>query len=165
MSDKNIIIVAPHPDDEVIGTYEVLKSYKTFIVYDAINPQKRREEAARLRDKFDISAQVYMNTVPPHWLAMKNTVLFFPDPLYERHPLHRQWGSMGEMLARAGQKVVFYNTIMNAPYIHEVENPTEKQDVLDEYFVSQKNMWKYEHKYFLFEGYNSWLFNIKEGEF
>lgn len=161
MSETNIIIIAPHPDDEIIGTYQIVKKYKTFIVYDAGTPQFRREESQKLRDEFDITAQAYMSTVPPLWLKMPNTVLFFPDPIYERHPLHRQWGQMGEMIARSGQRVIFYNTIMNAPYIHEVADSDEKRDVLDKYFESQKTMWEWNHKYFLFEGYNSWIYNFK----
>lgn len=161
MSERNIIIIAPHPDDEIIGTYQIIKRYKTFIVYDANTTQSRREEASKLRDMFDIQAQVYLNTVPPHWLTMKNTILFFPDPVYEKHPLHRQWGHMGEMIARSGQQVVFYNTIMNAPYIQEVKDFLGKQQTLNTVFESQKNMWRWDHRYFLFEGYNSWIFNFE----
>ena len=162
MSDKNIIIVAPHPDDELIGCYEVISNYRTLILYDASTTAFRREEAMKLKDEFDIAAQMFLNTIPPQWLTMKNTVLFFPDPVYEVHPLHRQWGHAGEQMARAGQNVVFYNTIMNAPYIHECNLAPAKRDMLDKYFPSQKNMWKWEHKYFLFEGYNSWKFNLSE---
>lgn len=162
MSDKNIIIIAPHPDDEIIGCYEVVNNYKTMILYDASTPQLRREEAMKLKDEFDISAQVFLNTIPPPWLTLENTVFFFPDPIYETHPLHRQWGYGGEMMARAGQNVVFYNTIMNAPYIHEVADFLDKRNVLDKYFPSQKNMWAWDHRYNLFEGYNSWKFNLSE---
>ncbi len=159
---KNIIIIAPHPDDELIGCFEVVSNYKTLILYDASTSAPRREEAMKLKDEFDIAAQMFLSTVPPQWLTMKDTVLFFPDPIYEIHPLHRQWGYAGEMLARAGQNVVFYNTIMNAPYIHECNLAPAKRDTLDKYYPSQKNMWKWEHKYFLFEGYNSWKFNLSE---
>jgi len=161
MSDKNIIIIAPHPDDEIIGCFEVVSNYKTMILYDASTPQLRREEAQKLRDKYDIAAQVFLNNLPPQWVTAKDSVFFFPDPIYETHPLHRQWGYAGEMMARAGQQVVFYNTIMNAPYIHEVDDFINKREVLDDVFKSQKNMWAWESKYFLFEGYNSWHYNLK----
>jgi len=158
MSKKNIIIIAPHPDDEIIGAYEVMKDHQTMILYDASTPQLRREEALKLKDSFDISAQIFQANIPPPWYKLENVIFFFPDPVYETHPLHRQWGYMGEMMARTGQQVVFYNTIMNAPYIHEVEDFHQKKEAL-EVFGSQKNMWAWDHKYFLFEGYNSWVYN------
>lgn len=161
MSEKTIVIVAPHPDDEIIGCFEVVSNYKTMILYDANTPKLRREEAMKLKDKYDISAQVFLNTIPTPWLSMKNLILFFPDPIYETHPLHRQWGYAGEMMARSGQNVVFYNTNMTAPYIYEVNNFHEKREAL-EVFKSQKNMWTWDHKYFLFEGYTKWQFNLSE---
>lgn len=159
---KNIIIVAPHPDDEIIGCFGVINSYNTMIVYDAATPTLRREEALKLKDLFDISAQVFMTTIPPAWTTMRDLVIFFPDPIYETHPLHRQWGHVGEMMARAGHNVVFYNTIMNAPYIHEQTLFHEKRETLDKCFPSQKNMWAWDHRYFIFEGYCSWKFNLSE---
>jgi len=158
MSEKTIIIVAPHPDDEIIGCFEVVSNYKTMILYDSDTPQLRREEAMKLKDKFDINMQVFMVSIPQPWLTIPNAVFFFPDPIYEVHPVHRRWGQVGEMMARAGHNVVFYNTIMNAPYIHEVINFHEKKKALD-VFESQKNMWKWDHKYFLFEGYTKWCFS------
>jgi hypothetical protein len=161
MAKKNIVIVSPHPDDEIIGCFEVVSNYKTFILYDESTTQFRLNEAMNLKDKFDIFAAVASNIVPPMWLEMKNLVLFFPDPVYETHPLHRQWGYVGEQMAREGRNVIFYNTIMNAPYIHEVPNFEEKKDAL-RVFKSQQNMWSFDHRYFLFEGYNSWKFNLSE---
>jgi hypothetical protein len=160
MSEKNIIIVAPHPDDEIIGTYEIMKNHSTMILYDASTNQLRREEALKLRDKFDIKVQIFMNNIPPPWYTLKEAIFFFPDPIYEVHPLHRQWGYVGEMMARGGQQVLFYNTTMTAPYIHEVEDFLGKREALD-VFGSQKSMWAFEHKYNIFEGYNSWIYNFE----
>lgn len=162
MSDKNICIIAPHPDDEIIGCFEVVSNYKTMILYDASTPQLRREEAMKLKNEFDISAQVFMNNIPPPWLTLENAVFFFPDPIYETHPLHRQWGYGGEMMARAGQNVIFYNTNMNAPYIHECADFLKKRETLNKYYSSAKTLWAFEHKYNIFEGYNSWKFNLSE---
>lgn len=161
MSDKAVVIVAPHPDDEIIGCFEIVSNFKTMIIYDAETPHERRMEALNLKNKFNIAMQVFMKSVPPPWLSI-DTSFLFPDPIYEVHPLHRHWGQIGESLARNGKNVIFYNTIMNAPYIHELRNPEEKRRMLDEYYKSQSDLWMLDHKYFLFEGYNSWKFNILE---
>lgn len=162
MSDQNIAIIAPHPDDEIIGCFEIVSNYQTMILYDASTPQLRREEAMKLKDEFDIGMQFFMTNIPPPWLTMENLIMFFPDPVNEVHPLHRHWGQMGESLARAGKNVVFYTTIMNTPYIRELKCFHAKRDALDKYFPSQKNMWTWEHKYYLFEGYKRYIFNTED---
>lgn len=161
MPEKNIIIVAPHPDDEIIGTYHILKNYKTMIIYDPSTPQLRREESQKLRDHFDVVAQIYLATIPAPWYTIKDAVFFFPDPIYERHPMHRQWGFAGEQLARQGKDVIFYSTIMNTPYIHEVDEPENKRDLLNKIYPSQKTMWEWNHKYWLFEGYQQWIYDFE----
>jgi hypothetical protein len=47
---------------------------------------------------------------------------------------------------------------MNAPYIHEVNLPDDKKYLLDQVYPDQKDLWKYDYKYFLFEGYCKWVF-------
>ena len=81
-----------------------------------------------------------------------------PDPVYELHPLHRQWGMVGETMARVGFDVIFYSTNMNAPYIHELAVADDKKELLNKVYPDQKSLWEYDHKYFLFEGYNKWIF-------
>ncbi len=65
---------------------------------------------------------------------------------------------MGEQLARNGFDVTFYNTLMNAPYIHECKNSDGKLALLNTVYPDQKSLWEYDHKYFLFEGYTKWIF-------
>jgi len=157
---KSSVIIAPHPDDEIIGTYEELsnKDNHIVIIYGHTIEAERREEALSLKSYFsNIKAQLFQNTVPQPYLQKTNK-FFFPDPIYETHPEHRQWGYFGEQLAREGFNVIFYSTIMTAPYIHKVKNPEKKKEALDKNYPSQMDLWKYDHKYFLFEGKCRWIF-------
>jgi hypothetical protein len=155
----NHVIVAPHPDDEIIGCFEVLQKEKNIIIiYSEDVERERREEAMKLKGHNDnITVQLFLHSIPMSMLNQEYK-FYFPDPIYEIHPKHRELGMSGELYARNGFDVTFYNTTMNAPYIHEVSAPSLKQQLLDDVYPSQKDLWKYEHKYFLFEGYSKWIF-------
>jgi len=155
--EPTVVIIAPHPDDEIIGTYMILASSNPIIIYSGTTDVKRREEAHKLLDHVSVKAQMFQMSIPPP-LLNKNSLFYFPDPYFERHPIHRQYGMMGEQMARGKMNVIFYTTNMNAPYIHEIPDSKGKEDLLNKVYPSQRDLWKYEKKYVLFEGYNKWLF-------
>jgi hypothetical protein len=157
-SKKQTIIVAPHPDDEIIGCYEILIKEKPIIIYSASTSKDRREESIRLKEFVDINVQLFLETIPSNFIN-PDTTIYMPDPNYEIHPLHRQWGHIGESIARSKQSnIIFYNTTMTAPYIHEVGESENKEKLLNDVYTSQKSLWEYEKKYILFEGYCKWIF-------
>lgn len=155
----NHVIVAPHPDDEIIGCYEVLQREENIIIiYSPDVDMNRRKEAVTLKDRIEgIKVQMFQNSIP---MSMHNDKFrfYFPDPVYEIHPKHRQLGMSGEQYARMGLDVIFYTTSMNAPYIHETVSPNMKEDLLNKVYPSQSDMWRFEKKYVLFEGYCKWIF-------
>jgi hypothetical protein len=155
---SDIIIISPHFDDEIIGNYEILTNplIKPIIIYMQ-NDEERKQEALKLKTFVDnIQVQIFQKSIPQMFLDPKNT-LYFPDPIFEFHPDHRKWGSVGEDYLRQGLKVIFYSINMQAPYIHNTKEPKQKRHLLEKVYPSQKNMWKYDHKYFIFEGHCSWI--------
>ena len=156
---SDLVIVAPHPDDEIIGAYKYLIEPKArpVIIYSAELDAKRKESVLKLKENVDCKLQLFQMSMPAPFLQLSNRFLF-PDPVYELHPTHRAWGFMGEQMARNGFDVTFYSTNMNSPYIHEVENPQEKRELLEKVYPDQKSLWDFDHKYFLFEGYCKWVF-------
>lgn len=155
--EENHIIVAPHPDDEIIGCFEILKKHKSIVIYSADIDQDRRIEAIKLKEFVDIKAQLFLESIPNPFINNKST-LYFPDPIYEVHPDHRRWGIIGESIARLGFNVIFYSVNMQAPYIHETKKPILKEKLLQDVYPSQCDMWKYDKKYILFEGRCKWIF-------
>ena len=156
---SDLIIIAPHPDDEIIGAYKYLteKNALPIIIYSADLNAKRKQSVLKLKEHVDCKVQLFQMTVPQPFLQPENRFLF-PDPIYELHPLHRSWGFMGEQMVRNGFDVTFYSTNMNAPYISEIAEPEKKRELLEKVYPDQKSLWEFDHKYFLFEGYCKWLF-------
>ena len=153
------IIIAPHPDDEVVGCYEILmNTEKKIIIYTGQSSNERKEEALKLKDKIDNIKAVFFNqSIPAHLLKPEN-VYYYPDPTTEIHPDHRMQGTIGESMLRQALNVIFYSTIMNAPYIHELyDESAKKEELLNEIYPSQKSLWEFEKKFVLFEGRCKWL--------
>lgn len=159
MDIKNdYVIVAPHCDDEILGLYELLvKKINPIIIYTGDMDEERKKEALTLPKYVEIKAQLFNKEVPANLLTPLQT-LFFPDPTTEIHPDHRKYGARGEELARRGLDVIFYSINMNAPYIHNVPDFKDKRHLLEKVYPSQKDLWKFEHKYFIFEGRCKWIF-------
>jgi len=153
-----VVIVSPHTDDEIIGVSSVLLNPKMnpIIIYTEDVEQERRLEAIKIKEFVEVKAQLFLKSIPTNLLDPKNT-FYFPDPVYELHPAHRLQGAIGEQLVRSGLDVIFYSTNMQAPYCHEVDNPDAKEDLLNKVYPSQKDLWKYEKKYILFEGKCRWI--------
>ena len=152
----SIIIIAPHADDEIIGCYELLSKG---LVDTVLFPNERAiQEAIAMSDYFEVSLGLLEHCD----LDVSDKTLFFPDPTYEIHPAHRNLGAMGEELLRRGQAVCFYTTNMSAPYIHEVTAAKDKCHCLNLLYPNKKELWEYEHKYFLFEGYVKWLMKWRD---
>jgi hypothetical protein len=149
---KEYVIVAPHADDEIIGCYSLLKTGKVKkVVFGTVGAMMEAEASSH---NFDFSAHSLDNY---DFDTNPNEVLFFPDPTTETHPEHRRIGMLGEELLRAGREVVFYSTNMSAPYISEQQASANKLRCLNNLYPLKKALWKYEHKYFLFEGYTLWI--------
>ena len=153
---SSLVIVAPHADDDLIGNFEVLTNpaaKSIILVYSTVMNNERMEETARMKEFLGdrLKATFYSKEIPIQLITPWNTI-FVPDFLYEVHPEHKRVGYIGDSLFRKGLDVIFYTTNMNAPYVHEIKNPDEKEKALNDIYPSQSSLWKYEKKYVLFEG-------------
>jgi hypothetical protein len=162
------LIIAPHPDDEIIGCFNLLlhAKYKKVAVYYpfCIGDEPGIERAAK---RFSFSVIRTLETFQELIEQDRNqTHLYAPDVYFETHPEHRKWGFWAEQQYRRRlvSTLTFYSTIMRAPYIFEVSVPRLKKDALDKCYPEKQSLWDSDHRYFLFEGMCQWKNPNYEGE-
>lgn len=155
---SKILILAPHTDDEIIGCYEILirKDLDIFVGFYSGDLYE-----------FDLVSSYFGFTVVPISDLINRInigksdfdVVYAPDPYFELHPFHKEIGNQALYWRRRKTitRLVFYSTNMNAPYIHESKFSEQKRRVLDELYSHKSSLWRYDHKYFLFEGRCEWL--------
>ena len=86
-ANPELIIIAPHPDDEIIGAYKYLTKpgVRPIVIYSGDLDGARKESALKLKEHVNCKLQLFQMTVPQPFLHKANTYLF-PDPIYELHP-------------------------------------------------------------------------------
>jgi len=152
----------PHADDEIIGCSTILQTglVKQIIcgTHEVMKECNAAHKNLPKKERFLCRMTTGFLERLSDFENHKNDILFFPDPIYEIHPEHRVWGAVGERLLREkGYNVIFYSINMQAPYVRQVPNFERKKELLNQCYPGKKSLWRYEHKYFLFEGYNKWI--------
>ena len=148
----NSIIFSPHFDDEIIGCSEILDEIDEVWYFDW-SDKTRIGEATTLCKDLSIKCS-FTNTLDILNNNFKNCIIYAPEPFTESHPLHKAVGMIAYLLKYNNlcNNVIYYSTIMNQSWIHEVQYPESKQSLLNRYYNSQKSLWQLNYKYFLFEG-------------
>lgn len=164
-------VIAPHPDDEIIGMWSALVYYKaqrlvqpdyrvTVGYCDVTSPERGAEidtaaqlfgfeKAIRLPEESlegFIDALVAREVHGPVWA---------PDNAWDHHPLHKLVGTFTRHACRAHTKRFgTYSVDMNTPYLRELpdKDKATKLNALETCYPSQASLWQSDHKYFLFEG-------------
>jgi hypothetical protein len=149
-----IEILAPHPDDEIIGCYSILARKPADLTvyflndfYPSIVPGIKRS-----LEMFTFSARPFDEN---EWCSRMHEMVYCPDPQYDIHPAHQYMGNLATKMFREGRilRLRFYTTMMNSPYIWEVKDTTAKREALNTCYPEKSDLWTYDHRYWLFEGY------------
>lgn len=175
---SDIVIVAPHADDEIIGCFEVITHFSKSHIIRILYPDESElpswyiesTDHGRRRIGFlpQSSNEVYPvkcfvgDECTPYleYPETDENVYFVPDVIHEFHPDHRRWGFWGESIVRNyGARVYFYSINMQAPYIRPTEQAIVKRNVLNDCYPHKSSLWDGDHKYWLFEGYCRWIGN------
>lgn len=160
------IIFAPHVDDEVIGCWGLLNADEepAIVAYCSKLVGVRRVEAVNAAKTLGFIMKQARGELPDF---IRNVIVslsidgicWAPDPHWELHPLHKLVGILvRETCASQGVRFGTYSTNMNAPYIRALTPARQagKRVAMESLYPSQRELWKSDHKYFLFEGRAEW---------
>lgn len=148
------IIIAPHPDDEIIGAYSLIKKgLIDHVIYLDATPE--RYGYARLVGKelgFTVELSDYrcLTKILSRNLNDLETIYLVPD-ISDKHLLHKATNCIARL---SGCKLGYYSVDMSASFIKELSksDQEEKREVLNRFYLDQKSLWENDWKYFLFEG-------------
>lgn len=147
-------IIAPHVDDELIGCYSLfsLGLVESVHYIEPVEPSRMDEakvfcKASECVPHFG-AALTYLPDSADH------TIYCVPSPT-DRHPLHRIVFHHALDWKRAhNYPLLVYSIDMYDYFVHELPSPDSfaKHNLLNNYFPSQRTLWEYDFRYFLFEG-------------
>ncbi len=149
------LIIAPHADDELIGCFATLKRAMA---------EKEEIDIFCPQDNGIHWTKKYSNIHLVSEIPSEVETIHAPDPYHEFHPEHRHWGMWAETLWRQGKadRVCFYTVNMQAPYtiVLAKDESARKRRFLDLCYPYKSDLWRYDHKYWLFEGHCEWLRSV-----
>jgi len=146
------LIVAPHADDELIGCFTVLQKEKTAVVFLEELTLTRRFEAAKSSELFNF--HLYFR--PIGMVLERYITNLREEHSFERiyvparsdwHPAHRNTNTMLRDIATH-----FYSVDMGegSALLGDAE-AGQKRQALEHCYPSQAQLWRRDHKYWLFE--------------
>jgi LmbE family N-acetylglucosaminyl deacetylase len=170
-----MMILCPHPDDEIIGCFSVLEDIKILdemvsgVVFVDPLDNIRRKEAKKSAKTFTFIDYYLEGNFLELYDILDNSnpkIVFTPD-LKDKHPLHKLTTRTILLLQKKYKyQIIYYSTDMNTDHLQELprNNRHNKLKWLNEIYPSQKSLWEHEHKFFLFESYLTVPFNIRSPE-
>ena len=170
------IILAPHPDDEVIGCFSVLnknlneniKNNIDYVVYFLTGNDTRHAEAIKCSKHFKfkpifVTPSTMFDNEELYKLYENDKIntLYIPS-IKDRHPLHKQVNKISNTIN--AEKKVYYTIDKNIDYdVLGRRRIKMKRDILNKIYKSQHKLWAHDEKYILFEGfrehdYETWVY-------
>ena len=145
------ILICPHPDDELIGAFSLIKKGLIDKVVYIDPPPARYERAIRVGKESGFIVEksefkdfyAYLESNPSHTFLV-------PDSA-DNHLLHQAIN----LVARQSICCLgYYSTDMNTGYTRELRKEDKKQKLaaLNKFYPDQKSLWVNDWKYWLFEG-------------
>jgi len=150
---KDIIIVSPHPDDFLIGCYELVEKYP---VKNVVFLTQYNKQADAATEYFGIAPIFTFSRFLPRFLYELGPEVIFSPSLKDQplHPLHQEATWLVKLWGKNKKVLVVEYTVHKVGELFLVKNWEKKRELLDRFFPTESSLWKHEWKYFLYEGWS-----------
>lgn len=170
ISNYKNIIIAPHPDDELIGCYELLvhpaidKEVVVFTTWFNEDLQTRIKESENLASDLEYNLIIIDNILSDTYIKllsydiMQPAIIWLPslDDNNQHHTYTNVYTKLViEQLRFSGIKNLYigeYTTKMNTKYKRLTSNVNDKKNKLYKYFPSQSKYFDNYNDLYIFEG-------------
>lgn len=146
-----VIVISPHPDDELIGVFSLIKrGLIDKVIYLDVTPIRHRHARQAGRELgFSVEVIKFKNLYT--FLEKNPSHIYLVPDATDRHPLHKAVNSAAKF---SGCKLGYYSVDMVASFIRELseKQKEEKRKTLNKFYPDQRPLWDNDWKYFLFEG-------------
>jgi len=147
----NKVIIAPHPDDEIIGCFSMIHNNEVgeiLYITDFAEPERINAGLCFCAEYGIIGRSITFDQLSD---CLSTHLTYFPSP-FDFHAHHKIVSAVGLMLAEKGKDVGFYSiekNLINLPLPPKLIE--EKRKLLDTYYPSQKKLWDTNEAYLIFE--------------
>lgn len=147
---KKYIILAPHPDDELIGCWRLLEAGLVAEVWYFFDiDHTRMVELVKLSEYYKFGLNFINIEKPNIYRPYKDTIILIPN-INDIHPQHKQVNIWAKKYFEKYKKQ-YYSVDMNTTFdILPSFDSLSKQKLLLQFYPSQAKLFENE-KYFLFE--------------
>lgn len=141
-----MIVVAPHPDDEIIGMFTAIsKGNVNAVLHLFLDNTKDRLSGAR-----ELCRDYGLEMIESKDQISGKEKIAVPS-YNDYHPSHKKT-FMDFVRSYPLSSIYEYTVEKNVDWMYVVEEPERKEEVLNRYYPKQSELWKYNKKYILFEG-------------
>lgn len=147
------LILSPHIDDELIGCYSVLSSFRAGSKTDILDvmwlyetTEERLKEGHALADHFGFTGAMVFSAQVPELIIQNRYDKVYVPARQDWHIDHKTTNQLFRQYATN-----FYSVDMVNGVPLDDKEVLEKKTLLDQFYPSQAKLWEHDAKYYLFD--------------
>ena len=152
---QRTIILAPHPDDELIGCFSLLSNHQIdYVAYFNELTEERRAEVKMCAAYYGFEP-LFIEDVQPDALAYLESLMVgarvYLPAITDGHPAHKALNAKYRARPGIGETQFYQVDMGRGKVILNEETRAIKRKALDVFYPSQRQLWDTDASYYLFE--------------